>query len=53
MSKTPTNKVFKERNLTPSRNPDFKGATEGDRYVPQHMEYSKVAFEVSFLYIFF
>jgi cell division cycle protein 20 (cofactor of APC complex) len=37
--------TLKGRNVTPSRNLDFKGATEGDRYVPQQMDtYSKVYF---------
>lgn len=45
-SKTPTNigfgtrhdssRALKIRNITPSRNGDFKGATEGDRYIAQH-----------------
>uniref|UniRef100_A0AC34Q410 Uncharacterized protein n=1 Tax=Panagrolaimus sp. JU765 TaxID=591449 RepID=A0AC34Q410_9BILA len=46
-SKTPTNNVFgvrkdfksslalKIRSLTPSRNWDFRGLTDGDRYIPQ------------------
>lgn len=57
-TKTPTfdgfnvqKKVLKSRNVTPSRNMDFKGATEGDRYVPQHsqdhIDYARVAFKVS------
>uniref|UniRef100_A0A914Q9K4 Anaphase-promoting complex subunit 4-like WD40 domain-containing protein n=1 Tax=Panagrolaimus davidi TaxID=227884 RepID=A0A914Q9K4_9BILA len=39
----------RSRNVTTSRNMDFKGATDGDRYVPQHnqeqFDYAKVAFK--------
>lgn len=48
-------KESRSRNVTPSRNIDFKGLAEGDRYVPQYnqdqIDYARISLKVNILYL--